>query len=66
MTIAIADLPEVAVSANLRLRDAGRSYDGVASAEDNEILRETMPPFVDMVRERLPTKQRRSGPPRWS
>jgi hypothetical protein len=46
---------------------AGRSYDGVASAEDNEILREAMPPFVDMVRQRLPrTHPHRTGPPRWS
>jgi hypothetical protein len=48
------------------IRAAGRSYDGKASAEENEVLRATMPPFVDMVRERLPAKQRRSGPPRWS
>lgn len=45
---------------------AGRSYDGAASAEDNEILRDAMPPLVDMVRQRLPAKQPRSGPPRWS
>ena len=48
------------------IRAAGRAYDGQASAEDNEILRATMAPFVAMVRERLPTKARRSGPPRWS
>jgi Aminoglycoside adenylyltransferase, C-terminal domain len=45
---------------------ADRSYDGAASPEDNEVLRVTMPPFVEMVRQRLPSKQRRSGAPRWS
>jgi hypothetical protein len=45
---------------------AGRSYDGAASPEDNEVLRETMAPFVEMVRQRLPAKQHRSGAPRWS
>jgi hypothetical protein len=45
---------------------ADRSYDGAASTDDNEMLRVTMGPFVDMVRQRLPAKQRRSGPPRWS
>ena len=49
------------------IRAAGRSYDGSASVEDNEILRVTMAPFVEMVRERLPrTGQRRTGLPRWS
>jgi hypothetical protein len=46
---------------------AGRSYDGGASAEDTEMLRMTMAPFVDMVRQRLPrTNPRRPGLPRWS
>ena len=46
---------------------AGRSYDGKATAADNETLRDAMPPFVAMVRERLPmTNPRRTGPPRWS
>jgi hypothetical protein len=46
---------------------AHRSYDGVASAKDNEILRVAMPPFIDIVRQRLPrTDPRRTGPPRWS
>lgn len=47
---------------------AGRAYDGVATDEDNELLRETMPAFVEMVRERLPlTKPCPPGePPRWS
>ncbi len=45
---------------------AGRSYDGAASAEDIEVLRVTMGPFVDMVRQRLSTNERRSGPPRSS
>jgi len=46
---------------------AGRSYDGIASADDNEVLRVTMPAFVEMVREQLPlTKPRPPGePPRW-
>jgi hypothetical protein len=50
------------------IRAAGRSYDGVATADDNELLRVTMPPFVEMVRERLPlTKPRPPGElPRWS
>ena len=47
---------------------AGRSYDGAASAEDHELLRTTMPRFVEMVREQLPlTKPRPPGQlPRWS
>jgi len=47
---------------------AGRSYDGVATADDNELLRVMMPPFVEMVREQLPlTKPRAPGEvPRWS
>lgn len=47
---------------------AGRAYDGVASAEDEELLRLTMPSFVEMVREALPlTKPRPPGQlPRWS
>ena len=45
---------------------AGRSYDGAATAEDIEVLRVTMGPFIEMVRQSLPAKQRRSGPPRWS
>lgn len=47
---------------------AGRAYDGVATAEDNELLRVTMPPFVEMVRDRLPLTKP-SPPdqlPRWS
>ena len=49
------------------IRAAGRWYDGAATAEDNETLRDAMPPFVDMVRQRLPrTNPRRPGPPRWS
>ena len=49
------------------IRAAVRSYDGAATAEDTEILRVTMAPFVDMVRQRLPrTDPRRVGPPRWS
>lgn len=46
---------------------AGRAYDGTASAEDTEVLRSTMAPFVDLVRQRLPAPRRRPpGPPRWS
>jgi len=46
---------------------AGRAYDGGAGAEDAEVLRTTMAPFVDMVRQRLPASGRRPpGPPRWS
>jgi hypothetical protein len=49
------------------IRAAGRSYDGAASAEDNETLRVTVGPFVEMVRHRLPrTDPPRPGPPRWS
>jgi Domain of unknown function (DUF4111) len=49
------------------IRAAARSYDGVASSRDNELLRESMPPFVAAVRERLPLPaSRRSRRPRWS
>jgi hypothetical protein len=49
------------------VRAAGRVYDGVGTAADNEILRVTMAPFVSMVRERLPASSRRpGGRPRWS
>ena len=46
---------------------ADRAYDGEATTGDNELLRLTMPPFVEMVREHLPpTQPRPPGPPRWS
>ena len=46
---------------------AGRSYDGEGTDDDHEVLRLAMPPFVAMVRERLPvTEPRPPGPPRWS
>jgi hypothetical protein len=46
---------------------AVRSYDGAASPEDTEILRVTMAPFVDLLRQRLPAADpHRPGPPRWS
>ena len=46
---------------------ASCSYDGAATAGDNEALRVSMAPFVDMVRRRLPqTRRRPPGPPRWS
>lgn len=61
----LANLPERWHPA---IHAAGRSYDGAASADDNELLRVTMPPFVEMVREQLPlTKPRPPGElPRWS
>jgi Domain of unknown function (DUF4111) len=61
---ALANLPERWHPA---LHAAGRAYDGVASAEDNELLRVTMPPFVEMLREHLPyTTPRPLGYiPRW-
>lgn len=50
------------------IRAAGRSYDGTATPEDRELLRVAMPPFVEMVRERLPLARPRppGQPPRWS
>jgi hypothetical protein len=61
---AIEHLPERWHAA---IRAAGRSYDGVASAADREMLRVTMGPFVAMVRERLPSRRGRAGArPRWS
>ena len=49
------------------IRAAGRSYDGEASQQDNELLRVSMPAFVEMVREQLPvTAPRLSEVPRWS
>ncbi len=49
------------------IRAAGRSYDGEATDDDRELLRNAMPAFVAMVRERLPvTEPRPPGPPRWS
>ncbi|MET0421468.1 MAG: aminoglycoside adenylyltransferase domain-containing protein, partial [Acidimicrobiia bacterium] len=49
------------------LHAAGRSYDGVAAAEDDEILRVTMPSFVAMIREQLPyaTPRPPGYVPRW-
>jgi len=49
------------------IRAAGRSYDGIATAEDNELLRVEMPSFVEMLRERLPLQRPRppGEPPRW-
>ncbi len=49
------------------IRAAERSYDGMAIAGDDEVLRVTMAPFVDMVRQHLPrTDPGRAGQPRWS
>lgn len=47
---------------------AGRSYDGDATPEDNEVLRSNMAPFVEMVRRRLPPLETRDEEfvPRWS
>jgi hypothetical protein len=44
-----------------------RCYDGRASLADTDLLRESMPLFVDFVRQRVPTVEARpAGPPRWS
>jgi glycosidase len=49
------------------IRAAGRAYDGEASDEDRRILRESMAPFVAMVRAELGSSAGRSGSkPRWS
>lgn len=49
------------------IRAASRSFDGEATAEDHEVLRANMAPFVAMLRERLPALEPRPpGPPRWS
>lgn len=64
-TWGLANLPERWHAA---IEAAGRSYDGVASDEDRELLRVTMPAFVEMVRARVPlTRPRPPGQlPRWS
>ena len=49
------------------IRAAGRSYDGAGTADDAEVLRVTMAPFVEMVRARMPrTNPRPTVTPRWS
>ena len=50
------------------IRAAGRAYDGEATPQDAEVLREDMAPFVAMVREYLPLVDPRAPgePPRWS
>lgn len=50
------------------IRAAGRAYDGEATPRDQEVLRETMTPFVVMVRQHLPLVDPRAPgePPRWS
>jgi Aminoglycoside adenylyltransferase, C-terminal domain len=50
------------------IRAAGRAYDGEARARDEEVLGETMAPFVAMVRQHLPLVDPRAPeePPRWS
>jgi Aminoglycoside adenylyltransferase, C-terminal domain len=49
------------------IRAAGRVYDGEARARDEEVLGETMAPFVAMVREHLPLVDARGGrTARWS
>jgi hypothetical protein len=49
------------------IRAAQRSYDGMASSKDLELVSRWMPEFVDDVRERLPTRRSaRSREPRWS
>lgn len=63
-TWGLGHLPEVWHPA---IRAAGRSYDGMASDEDRELLRASMAPLVAMVRQKLPvTGVRPPGPPRWS
>jgi Domain of unknown function (DUF4111) len=49
------------------IRAADRTYDGHGTAEDAELLRASMGPFVVMVRERLPLVEPRAPgePPRW-
>jgi hypothetical protein len=61
---ALANLPERWHPA---VHAAGRSYDGVATEDDNELLRVTMPPFVAMLREQLPyaTPRPPGHIPRW-
>ena len=46
---------------------ADRAYDGMATPDDEEVLRREMAPFVAMVRERLPLVEPRAEgePPRW-
>jgi hypothetical protein len=46
---------------------ADRAYDGEATSRDEAVLRESMAPFVAMVRERLPLVEPRQEeePPRW-
>jgi hypothetical protein len=49
------------------IRAAGRAHDGAATRVDDEELRRTMAPFVEMVRTQLPARgSRRPGAPRWS
>jgi hypothetical protein len=49
------------------IRAARRSYDGKASTEDLELLRQSMPEFIAYVREHLPAApSRRAARPRWS
>jgi hypothetical protein len=61
---ALANVPERWHAA---LHAAARSYDGVATAEDEQLLRETMPAYVAMVRAALPLRKPRppEQPPRW-
>jgi hypothetical protein len=49
------------------IRAADRTYDGVGTPQDEEVLRRAMAPFVVMVRERLPLVEPRPAgePPRW-
>jgi Domain of unknown function (DUF4111) len=48
------------------IRAATRSYDAHGTFDDNELLRLTMAPFVESVREQLPVVRSRKGAPRWS
>lgn len=49
------------------IRAADRAYDGEATSRDEAVLRQSMAPFVAMVRERLPLVEPRpeGEPPRW-
>ena len=49
------------------LKAALRCYDALATNADIELLRHSMPLFVNHVRNQVPTVEpRASGPPRWT
>jgi hypothetical protein len=46
---------------------AQRCYDGRASRTDTDLLRESMPSFIEFVRDHVPVVEPRAGgPPRWT